>query len=507
MPTTTREDERAQTRDAQPGRPDFALTSQDVRRKRPPALAFVLKMSTLRRLARVLSLAALDFVGIWLAIFVALSVKSVLLEHWDPRAQVDQTQDIVAFAYLLTVLLFARSGLYADRGSRPGLRSIVSGLFQVTLVALAFALVNGEEFSSYYIFYGSLIFAIAIVSLLRSSYEWLTGVILRAAGYQRRAVLVGTGAHIDAVAHALRDSAHTAISVVGFISLTPRPANGLVSLGALGDLGTVIDRHRIDEVIVADPDFPEDEAVLLVDQCHAQGVRVRIAPSTMELLIHRAEFVAGEAVPLFELKPPVFEGVDYLIKRTFDLVVSAFLLLVLSPLLLAMAAAIRVSSRGPVIYRSMRPGIGGEPFACLKFRTMYRDADQRQADLESLNEATGALFKMRDDPRMTPVGRFLRRYSLDELPQLLNVLRGEMSLVGPRPLPQRDFDRLEAWHKKRYLVLPGVTGLWQVSGRSELDFDDLVRLDFLYLERWSVFLDLTILVKTLPAVVSRRGAF
>jgi lipopolysaccharide/colanic/teichoic acid biosynthesis glycosyltransferase len=187
--------------------------------------------------------------------------------------------------------------------------------------------------------------------------------------------------------------------------------------------------------------------------------------------------------------------------------VSAFLLLLMSPLLITIAGAVRFSSRGPVIYRSLRPGIGGTPFPCLKFRTMYRDADQRQADLESLNEATGALFKMKDDPRMTPVGRILRRYSLDELPQLLNVLRGEMSLVGPRPLPQRDFDMLEPWHKKRYLVLPGVTGLWQVSGRSELDFDDLVRLDFLYLERWSVFLDLTILVKTLPAVLSRRGAF
>src|SRR5215204_577943 len=183
MPTTTREDERAQTRDAQPGRPDFALSTQDVRRKRPPALAFVLKMSTLRHVARVLSLAALDFVGIWLAIFVALSVKSVLLEHWDPRAQIELTQDIIAFAYLLTVLLFARSGLYADRGSRPGLRSIVSSLFQVTVVALIFALVNGEDFSSYYIFYGSLVFAIAIVSLLRWTYERATGAILRAAGY------------------------------------------------------------------------------------------------------------------------------------------------------------------------------------------------------------------------------------------------------------------------------------------------------------------------------------
>jgi lipopolysaccharide/colanic/teichoic acid biosynthesis glycosyltransferase len=195
------------------------------------------------------------------------------------------------------------------------------------------------------------------------------------------------------------------------------------------------------------------------------------------------------------------------VKRTFDLTVSLFLLLVLSPLLAVCALLVRLSSRGPVIYRSWRPGIGAAPFACFKFRTMYTDADQRQADLESLNEASGPLFKIRRDPRLTPVGRLLRRYSLDELPQLVNVLRGQMSLVGPRPLPERDFERLEDWHKKRYLVLPGMTGLWQVSGRSELDFDDLVRLDFLYLERWSVGLDLAILLKTIPAVFSRRGAF
>jgi lipopolysaccharide/colanic/teichoic acid biosynthesis glycosyltransferase len=138
---------------------------------------------------------------------------------------------------------------------------------------------------------------------------------------------------------------------------------------------------------------------------------------------------------------------------------------------------------------------------------MRSGADQEQSDLESRNEATGALFKIRDDPRLTAVGRLLRRFSLDELPQLINVLRGEMSLVGPRPLPMRDFAKLEDWHKKRYLVLPGITGLWQVSGRAELDFDDLVRLDFLYLERWSVSLDLTILLKTVPAVLTRRGAF
>ena len=124
-----------------------------------------------------------------------------------------------------------------------------------------------------------------------------------------------------------------------------------------------------------------------------------------------------------------------------------------------------------------------------------------------MNEAGGAIFKIREDPRLTPVGRLLRRFSMDELPQLVNVLRGEMSLVGPRPLPLRDFERLEGWHKKRYLVLPGITGLWQVSGRSDLDFDDLVRLDFLYLERWSPFLDLAILAKTIPAVITRKGAY
>jgi exopolysaccharide biosynthesis polyprenyl glycosylphosphotransferase len=223
--------------------------------------------------------------------------------------------------------------------------------------------------------------------------------------------------------------------------------------------------------------------------------------------VRQAEFVPGASVPLFELRPPVFDGFDYFTKRTFDFVVALLLLVLLSPFLLLIAAAVFLSSRGPVLYRSQRPGIGGEPFSCLKFRTMRSDADQLQADLESLNEASGPLFKIRHDPRLTRVGRFLRRYSLDELPQLLNVLAGQMSLVGPRPLPERDFERLEEWHKKRYLVLPGITGLWQVSGRSELDFDDLVRLDFLYLERWSIGLDLAILLKTVPAVLSRRGAF
>jgi exopolysaccharide biosynthesis polyprenyl glycosylphosphotransferase len=506
MPTTeVREKPREELRTAEPS--SVVLPERDVRSKRPPMLSFLLRWDTVRRAARVTTLLALDCGAIFLALFTALALKAVVRDAWDPATHLGQARDYAPFAILVATLLFARSGLYADRAVRPGLVKIVGGLVQTTAVAVLFAVVQGQEFSSYYIFYGTLLFAVAFVSLARYAYEALSGVLLRAAGYRRRAVLVGRGEHIEAVAHALDDGGHTPVNVVGFISLTPRPDNGLRSLGRMEDLGTVLDEHRIDEVIIADPDFPQPRAVELVDQAHRRGVRVRIAPSTMEILVHRAEFVPGQSVPLFELRPPVFDGVDFAVKRTFDIIVASAVLLVLAPVLLAITLAIRVSSRGPVIYRSVRPGIGGAPFACFKFRTMYRDADQRQADLESLNEASGALFKIKDDPRMTPVGRILRRYSLDELPQLVNVLLGQMSLVGPRPLPQRDFDRLEEWHKKRYLVLPGITGLWQVSGRSELDFDDLVRLDFLYLERWSVALDLTILVKTIPAVATRRGAF
>jgi len=484
-----------------------ALPASDVRRKRPPALSFLLRMETLRRLARIASLLALDFAGVFLAIYTALAIKALVHGQYVAHNVFAETRHTVAFAYLVTALLFARSQLYADRAERPGLPRIVASLFQVTVVSLVFALINGDTFSSYYVFYASFFIGVLYVGSLRSLYDQLTGLLLRAAGYQRRTVLVGSGRQIEAVGHALANGSSGSLELVGYCAITPQPANGLRSLGTIDRLPAALERHRVDEVIIADPAFPQDLAVEVVDQCHQRGVKVRVAPSTMEILVHRAEFIPGQSVPLFELSPPVFEGIDFAVKRTFDFCGAALLLLLLSPILLLSALAVRLSSRGPVLYRSLRPGMGGAPFACLKFRTMRTNSDQMQADLEESNEASGALFKIRNDPRLTSVGRLLRRFSIDELPQLVNVIRGEMSLVGPRPLPIRDFERLEDWHKKRYLVLPGITGLWQVSGRAELDFDDLVRLDFLYLERWSVALDLSILLKTLPAVFSRRGAF
>jgi exopolysaccharide biosynthesis polyprenyl glycosylphosphotransferase len=484
-------------------KPAVALPERDVRAGKPMVLRSVLRFETLRRALRVGALGALDVAGLLLAIWTALVIKTLVQSPEHLERTFDQTQDVAPLACLVMLLLFARSGLYRERALRPGFTRVIASLFQVTVVVLIYAEIEGEHFSSYYIFYGSLFFGLIYVSSFRWLFEKGSGIVLRAAGYRRRAVLVGSGAHIEAVAHALRDSSE--IEPYGFVSLTPRGSNGLQDFGTLEQLERRL--GEIDEVLIADPAFPQQEAVELVDRCHRHGIRVRVAPSTMEILMEQVEFVPGQALPLFELKPPLLEGLDFAVKRTFDLVGAVLLMLALALPMALMALAVKLTSRGQVFFRSRRPGIGGRPFDCIKFRTMVHGAEHLQDELEESNELGGPIFKIRDDPRITPVGRFLRRWSLDELPQLINVLRGQMSLVGPRPLPQRDYERLDDWHRKRYLVLPGMTGLWQVSGRSEVDFDELVRLDFLYLERWSVWLDLSILLKTIPAVLRRRGAW
>ena len=179
----------------------------------------------------------------------------------------------------------------------------------------------------------------------------------------------------------------------------------------------------------------------------------------------------------------------------------------LSPLLLTVAILIKATSAGPVLFAQKRVGADEKVFLCYKFRSMYIDAEERQAELEAQNEADGAIFKIKNDPRITPVGRFIRRWSIDELPQLINVLLGEMSLVGPRPLPLRDHELMGELHKKRLAAVPGITGYWQISGRSVLSFEDMVRLDLYYIENWSLSLDIKIILKTVGAVLRGEGAY
>jgi exopolysaccharide biosynthesis polyprenyl glycosylphosphotransferase len=274
------------------------------------------------------------------------------------------------------------------------------------------------------------------------------------------------------------------------------------------DILAAVDQYDVDVVAVAtDPELAGHSLRKLSWALEQRGVDLIVSPGIVEVAGPRISIRPVAGLSLLHLERPSVSGGPHLLKSIFDRVVGCLLLLGVSPILLIAALLVKISSRGPVLFRQTRVGRGGELFQMLKFRTMVADASRRQSELEPENEAEGALFKIREDPRVTRVGRFLRRFSLDEIPQVVNVFKGEMSLVGPRPLPLRDYRLLEDWHRTRYRVLPGMTGLWQISGRSGLSFDDLVRLDFTYLENWSIWLDISIIVKTIPAVITQRGAY
>jgi exopolysaccharide biosynthesis polyprenyl glycosylphosphotransferase len=264
----------------------------------------------------------------------------------------------------------------------------------------------------------------------------------------------------------------------------------------------------ISEVFVSSWSSVKDRMFLYWSLRNA-GITLRILCIELGAFYRKSEISMLGGVPSIKFSPPLITGSDFWVKRGFDFVVSVSLIILLSPLLIAIALIIKLDSPGPIVYKQQRVGLNDKRFKALKFRTMVINADKLQKELEARNETNdGVLFKMKNDPRITKVGVFLRRYSLDELPQLFNVLFGEMSLVGPRPLPVRDVEKFSEHHFIRHKVLPGITGLWQVSGRSDiLDFEQVVRLDTFYIENWSLLLDVQILLRTVLVILQKKGAY
>jgi exopolysaccharide biosynthesis polyprenyl glycosylphosphotransferase len=264
---------------------------------------------------------------------------------------------------------------------------------------------------------------------------------------------------------------------------------------------------QVDEVIIALPSNMHQYAIRSVKMCERLGTSFKLIPDLYELSLSRIDMETIEGIPLIGIKQVSLNTLQRVITRLVDIVLSILGLVVGSPLWLFIALAIRVTSVGPIIYRQVRVGLNGQHFITYKFRSMYQDADKRLAQLRSKNEVSGPLFKMKDDPRRTPIGTFLRETSLDEIPQLFNVLKGEMSLVGPRPPLPSEVAQYEEWQKGRLAIKPGLTGLWQVRGRSDLSFDEGVLMDLYYIENWSLRLYFQILLRTIPAVLFRRGAY
>ena len=377
--------------------------------------------------------------------------------------------------------------------SGPG--RVVPSVFLVAALSLAFAIGTGQQFTTFGLYIVGAVFVAAIIGLLRASYETLTGMLLNAVGVRRRAVIVGDAAQR---AH-LRSSLGARRGGIYYLFVD--------EIEPGGEVEHVLATESLDELIVADAGLSEQRLLEIVDEAHRRGVKVRIAPRATELLVERGEYVPGQGVPLFELRPPIFAGADWVTKRVFDVVVAVAIVVALLPVWLLIALLIKLTSRGPVFFADDRIGLGERPFRLLKFRTMVQGAEEQKGSSKAANEASGALFKIRDDPRVTSIGRFLRRYSIDEVPNVAQ--RAARRDVADRPpaAPRRDYDLLEPWHRRRYNVLPGhdraLAG--RRPGRPHLRRPGPARL---LLPRELVDLARPVDPRKTPfAVFSRRGAY
>jgi len=344
---------------------------------------------------------------------------------------------------------------------------------------------------------------------LRYFLEWV-----RAHGRNLRDMLiVGTNSRAVDFARKIGLKPDLGYRIIGFVDepwagMDDFEATGYQAVADFASLPDFLREHVVDEVVIALPirSFHSHGSEIAA-LCEKQGINLRILSNIFDLQMTRPKAEEFDGDYLISHTAGVIEGWPVLVKRIIDFAVSLTLIVLLSPLFLVVALLIRLSSPGPVFFVQKRLGLNKRRFSMYKFRTMVADAEQKIHELQDLNEVSGPVFKIRNDPRITPVGRFLRKTSIDELPQLFNVLKGEMSLVGPRPLPVRDYEGFDQdWQRRRFSVVPGITCLWQVNGRSSISFDKWMELDMQYIDQWSLWLDFKILARTIPAVLKGSGA-
>jgi exopolysaccharide biosynthesis polyprenyl glycosylphosphotransferase len=489
--------------------PGFAvrevLLGRDVRAPEILSRSAVSRSYLLRRCASVAGLVLIDLASFGIA---ALLARHILANEHGP-VQVFSALHLLVMAAAL-VAIFAANQLYGLHLARQNRRRQVSAVLCVLAAALALDRITGA-WIPLDIVVGWLI-CVGLLVAGRESFDACLRVLFGFDLESKRTIVLGSPSSCAALVEWRRrfpmSPRPVVIGLVG--DETPdrswQKRMGIPSLGSLPDIEKIVARTHPDQLVVVDREVEVSHLVELAGLCRRRKMVLKLADPVMRFS-DGVCLVPDLAEPLFVSAPPARSGAAWLLKRATDHLLAGCLLVLVSPLLAVLAVAIKATSPGPIIYAAERIGLGQRRFRCYKLRTMRVDAPELQAQLEQHNEADGAMFKIKDDPRVTPLGRWLRALSIDELPQLVNVLRGDMSLVGPRPLPVRDDELLADWHKQRHVVLPGMTGLWQVRGRSDASFGDMIRLDLIYIESWSPWLDLTIFLRTPWAVIGSRGAY
>jgi Undecaprenyl-phosphate glucose phosphotransferase len=471
-------------------------------------------------------------------------------EHLDIVHTFEVYSKVSLMFSLINLVLFSNYGLYQRRQIVARLDELYLVFKAITIgaiITLAFSFLFREVTYSRFVVLVAWALTIVLVDLWRIILRKIQGLMVRRGIGVARVLIYGAGKAGLQVARELTNHIEFGYQVIGFVDDDPNklakeylelnlignvesvPVGrevvsvrsngnkaqstqtvepvGIKVLGNGNDLFDLIKRYEIDEVILAIPSAAREKIMDLILALRRRNIIYRIMPDLFELLTIRVNVSNFGSVALLDFVGTRLHGWRLLFKRLIDIVGSSFLIFLLSPFFLMVGIWIKLDSRGPVFFRQTRLGINGKPFRMFKFRSMIADAENLKDKLTALNEADGPLFKIKDDPRVTRVGRFLRRTSLDELPQLFNVFLGDMSLVGPRPPLPEETEDYNDWHRKRLEVPQGMTGLWQVSGRSSLSFEEMVALDVYYIENWTFWLDFKIILKTLPIVLLRRGAY
>ena len=408
---------------------------------------------------------------------------------------------ILAVASLVWVLVFALNGLYsiARRSLIKDFSRLLVASSAATLIIVVAFFFNFQLFSSRLIILTGWLLSVVIVFLERVMIHYVKKLFYQHGLGSRQVVLIGESKNALDIKREFEENPSWGFKVVRHF-----PDFGQV---AVQELTALAKQRKVDDVILADPAMGEPQKNQLVNFCLENHLNYKYAASLLETKLINFDLSTVAGVPLIEVKQTRLDGWGRILKRAFDIFTSFILLIVLSPLFLLIGLAVVLTSTGPVMVKLTRVGYGGGKFVLYKFRSMVKNARQLKPALSSYNErADGPLFKMENDPRITPCGRFLRKWSLDELPQLINVLLGQMSLVGPRPHEPEEVARYQTAEKKLLAIKPGLTGPAQVSGRSDLAWEEEVRLDTYYVENWSLGLDIQILLKTPRAVLTKRRA-